>query len=238
MAIGRISGSVLKSNLTRNGVDLAFETNLLYLDVTNSRVGIGTSEPATTLHVNGNTTITGDLNLSGSFAPGQLSLSDNVITTTASNADLELSASGTGSVAIKATRIQYINPKFIIREYVLHGTTTDALETEIFVGSVSNSRIPVATNSTMNYTVDITARRTDVDGTSAGYQLKGVIDNNSGTVADVGNIYEIMVSEDDATLAVDARADNTNKSLDIFVQGTAGATFIWLACVKTYEVIE
>jgi len=38
MAIGRISGSVLKSNLTRNGVDLAFETNLLYLDVTNSRV--------------------------------------------------------------------------------------------------------------------------------------------------------------------------------------------------------
>jgi len=53
MAIGRISGSVLKSNLTRNGVDLAFETNLLYLDVTNSRVGIGTSEPATALHVNG-----------------------------------------------------------------------------------------------------------------------------------------------------------------------------------------
>jgi hypothetical protein len=39
--------------LTRNGVDLAFETNLLYLDVTNSRVGIGTSEPATTFHVNG-----------------------------------------------------------------------------------------------------------------------------------------------------------------------------------------
>ena len=53
MAIGRISGSVLKSNLTRSGVDLAFETNLLYLDVTNSRVGIGTSEPATTFHVNG-----------------------------------------------------------------------------------------------------------------------------------------------------------------------------------------
>ena len=58
MAIGRISGSVLKSNLTRNGVDLAFETNLLYLDVTNSRVGIGTSEPTSTLHVSGTTTST------------------------------------------------------------------------------------------------------------------------------------------------------------------------------------
>src|SRR5210317_1957889 len=59
MAIGRISGSVLKSNLTRNGTDLAFETNLLYLDVTNSRVGIGTSEPTTTLQVNGTATTTG-----------------------------------------------------------------------------------------------------------------------------------------------------------------------------------
>ena len=58
MAIGRISGSVLKSNLTRNGVDLAFETNLLYLDVTNSRVGIGTSEPSSALQVNGTVTAT------------------------------------------------------------------------------------------------------------------------------------------------------------------------------------
>ena len=56
MAIGRISGSMLKSNLTRNGVDLAFETNILYLDVTNARVGIGTSTPSTALHVIGTTT--------------------------------------------------------------------------------------------------------------------------------------------------------------------------------------
>ena len=58
MAIGRITGSVLKSNLTRNGVDLAFETNLLYLDVTNNRVGIGTSEPSTELTVSGTVTAT------------------------------------------------------------------------------------------------------------------------------------------------------------------------------------
>ena len=59
MAIGRISGSMLKSNLTRNGVDLAFETNILYLDVTNARVGIGTSSPSTALQVDGTTTTTG-----------------------------------------------------------------------------------------------------------------------------------------------------------------------------------
>jgi len=82
MAIGRISGSVLKSNLTRNGVDLAFETSLLYLDVTNSRVGIGTSEPSTTLHVVGDTTITGALSISGAltsntFVTNAISSSDS-----------------------------------------------------------------------------------------------------------------------------------------------------------------
>ena len=82
MAIGRISGSVLKSNLTRNGTDLAFETNLLYLDVTNSRVGIGTSEPSTALQVNGTvtaTTVAGatDLNLSAA-ANGDINIPANI----------------------------------------------------------------------------------------------------------------------------------------------------------------
>ena len=53
MAIGRISGQMLKSNLLRSGTDLAFETNLLVLDVTNSRIGIGTASPARQLHIVG-----------------------------------------------------------------------------------------------------------------------------------------------------------------------------------------
>ena len=59
MAIGRITGSMLHSNLTRNGVDLAFETNILYLDVTNQRVAIGHTSPETALHINGTTKTTG-----------------------------------------------------------------------------------------------------------------------------------------------------------------------------------
>ena len=51
MAIGRITGQMLSANLARSGTDLTFETNLLALDVTNSRVGIGTASPATTFHV-------------------------------------------------------------------------------------------------------------------------------------------------------------------------------------------
>ena len=53
MAVGRISGPLLKSNLLRNGIDLAFETDLLYLDVNNQRVGIKNANPQYELDVNG-----------------------------------------------------------------------------------------------------------------------------------------------------------------------------------------
>ena len=136
----------------------------------------------------------------------------------------------------KITQSSHSN--FVSRQYVLFGTTTNNTETEIFVGGVSDSRIPVTTNSTMNYTLDITARRTDADGYSAGYQLKGVVDNNSGTVADVGDVYEIIIAEDDSALTIDATADNTNKSLKVTVTGQSGHTYKWMCAVKTYEVIE
>jgi hypothetical protein len=43
MAIGRVSGEMLLPNLERDGVDLAVETDLLYFDVTNQRIGIRTA---------------------------------------------------------------------------------------------------------------------------------------------------------------------------------------------------
>jgi hypothetical protein len=51
--LGRISGPLLAENLLRRGTDLAFETQLLYLDVTNGRIGIHTSSPTNELQVVG-----------------------------------------------------------------------------------------------------------------------------------------------------------------------------------------
>ena len=58
MAVGRISGPLLKDNLLRDGVNLAFETDLLFLDVINGRVGIKTKTPTNELSVSGTTRTT------------------------------------------------------------------------------------------------------------------------------------------------------------------------------------
>lgn len=61
MAIGRITGPMLFRNLERQGVDLSFDGNLVYLDVINRRVGINTSTPGVEFEVVGSANITANL---------------------------------------------------------------------------------------------------------------------------------------------------------------------------------
>lgn len=56
MAVGRITGPLLASNLRRDGVDIAVETDLLYINVVDGRIGIKTDAPRTELDVNGTLT--------------------------------------------------------------------------------------------------------------------------------------------------------------------------------------
>jgi hypothetical protein len=57
MAIGRITGQMLFQNLERQGVDLQFDSNLVYLDVTNRRVGINNISPEYSFDSSGNVKI-------------------------------------------------------------------------------------------------------------------------------------------------------------------------------------
>lgn len=59
MTINRISGNILQSNLTR-GDDLAFQTNLLYINVDDHRVGINTVSTTHVLTVAGNADVSGN----------------------------------------------------------------------------------------------------------------------------------------------------------------------------------
>ena len=49
--VGRISGPLLFANLERNGIDLAFETDLIYLDVTGNKIGIRNASPSNEIQI-------------------------------------------------------------------------------------------------------------------------------------------------------------------------------------------
>ena len=125
----------------------------------------------------------------------------------------------------------------ISRTYILRCTTTGNTESELYLDT-ANTRIPVRANTTVYYSADIVARRTDATGESAGYELKGVVDNFAGTVSDVGSLYELIVAEDDVGLSVDARADDTNNTINFYVTGSTGKTIRWTALVRTTEVAQ
>ena len=54
MAIGKISGQMLQSDLVRQGVDLSIDSTLVYFDVANRRVGFNTVTPNNAISVDGN----------------------------------------------------------------------------------------------------------------------------------------------------------------------------------------
>jgi len=67
MAIGRVSGTMLVSDLDRQGTDLQFTTSnrpLVYLDFSQFRAGINTNVVTHTLTVNGNLS-TSNLQING-----------------------------------------------------------------------------------------------------------------------------------------------------------------------------
>jgi hypothetical protein len=129
MAIGRISGPLLKSNLIRDGVDLAFETDLLYLDVNNGRIGVNTASPQYDLDVSGilhatNLLIDNDVTLS------EITFSGNNIS----------SSNGTITFQASLNSPTVYHAKLIVDDFMIQG---NAISTE-----VSNSSIELIPNGT------------------------------------------------------------------------------------------
>jgi len=119
--LGRIGGQVLTDNLLRAGVDLAFETDLLYLDVTNQRIGVKDSTPVYDLDVNGNIRAT-ELTTVTQIAPGNLRLnSPNTITTSVGGIDVYINGGG-----------EIFHDRLVTSNLVLDGN---------LISSVSNSNI-------------------------------------------------------------------------------------------------
>jgi hypothetical protein len=125
MAIGRITGPLLKANLLRDGVDLAFENDLLYLDVINGRIGINTATPSTDLQVDG-TTRTTNLEVTTQATIGTtgslFTISGNTIAS--DNSIIQLVPSGTNAVVYQGKLV--VDNNLQITTNAISTTVTDA----------------------------------------------------------------------------------------------------------------
>jgi len=122
--------------------------------------------------------------------------------------------------------------------YVLRNITTTATPTEIYLdGATATQRIVMVDNSTWTYKVDVTARRTDAVGGSAGYTFTGVIKRDVGvaTCALVGAVSKTVLAETNVAWDAAVTADATNGSLKVTVTGEAAKTIRWVATVHTTE---
>ena len=133
MALGRITGPLLKNNLLRQGVDLAFETDLLYLDVINGRIGIKTTTPSTDLDINGTARAT-DLEVTNQADIATFTISGNTISS--SDSIINLTPSGVNPVVYQGT---IVTGDLQLSTNLIETTGTN---TDLVIETTSSNTIP------------------------------------------------------------------------------------------------
>lgn len=221
MALGRISGPLLKSNLLRNGVDLAFENDLLYLDVTNRRIGINTSTPSHELQVNGTIRST-TLQVTGSSTLGLINFTSNTITS--ANDQINLIAGGTNPVVYQG--------KLQVGDLQLTSNVLSTLQTNqnIVLTTTGTGAVVVNSNLTVNGNVYTQGNMT-VDGTVT---IKGNItigDADTDTIAITAGVNSDILPDTQTFLLTGAVISNTNPGVltlqtraltSVTITGTSG----------------
>ena len=197
--LGRIGGQVLTDNLLRAGVDLAFETDLLYLDVTNQRIGVRDSTPVYDLDVNSNIR-TNELTVTTQAALGNLRINaPNTITTSVGGIDVFINGGG-----------EIFHDRVTTNNLVFDGNQ---------ISSISNSNIVLDPNG--SGTVELRAN-TDITGNlavSGNITMSGNLtglgtliigDQTIDTVTINTDFTQSIIPGDDVTYAMGADAGDSS----------------------------
>ena len=143
----------------------------------------------------------------------------------------------------RATTVHYVDGNFGTAgdsrnsKYISRGTTTDATQSEIFVGGIASSRISLQNNAIMSFEVLVTATRETTFG-GAGWQFVGLLENNAGVVSILGTVTKRVMGKTTAAYDVSVDETDTNDALRIRVTGEASHTVRWMAVVNTVEVAQ
>ena len=198
--LGRIGGQVLTDNLLRAGVDLAFETDLLYLDVTNNRIGIRDSTPIYDLDVNSNIR-TNDLTVTNQAALGNLRINvPNTISTSVGGIAVFINGGG-----------EIFHDRVTTNNLVFDGN---------LISSVSNSNIVLDPNgsgtvqllSDTNITGDlVVSGNISMSGNLTGLGTLTFGDQTIDTVTINTDFTQSIIPGDDVTYAMGADAGDSSQ---------------------------
>ena len=187
MAVGRISGPLLKSNLLRNGVNLAFETNLLYLDVVNGRIGINTISPTNDLTVNGTTrTTTLEVTNQAQIATFTISGSNTI---SSSSSTINLTPSGSNPVVYQGTLSV---GQLSLSSNIIQTTGTN---TNLNITTTGTGQVIVNSNMTVNGDIHATGNITADGNITLGNASTDTVtfdaDINSNIIPQATNTYNL-----------------------------------------------
>jgi len=234
--IGKISGQILADDLIRQGTDLVFDTDLLYLDVVNRRVGVKNTGPTTGFLVSGNI-VTDDLlvaapNISPNFTTiASLKFYD----TTIQNAvgDINLTATG-------ATKYVYAPGWKTTSNLEIRTNNIQALDTDqtinfnptgigqVIVGAVGNTKNvdilgDLRTTGTLTFNGDVTFGNNDTDNIAFTADINSNIRPEQPGATELwslgtsdykwNNIYSRNVTSDTVTLSGSLLYGTTDLSL-------------------------
>jgi hypothetical protein len=129
--------------------DVNFDNNTLYVDSINNRIGVGTSTPSTTLHINGNTKVDGSLTVQNLTVNGTTTIVD---TNTQTTEQLIITNDGTGPAVI----INQLGNQPILQ---LQGTNTTVFQVlnEGLVGvgvTNPNAKVDISVNNNIGLKIN------------------------------------------------------------------------------------
>jgi hypothetical protein len=143
--------------------------------------------------------------------------------------DVTLTAtySGTGTVTLVGS-----NPGIAIYS----GDTTSTGSQELFLSGVPNSRLSISNEGILSFDALICGKDS-ITEESCAFQIRGAIENQSGTTAIIGGVGKIILGKENATFDADIVADDVNDSLQVNVTPASANSTRWAVKIDYTEVV-
>ena len=239
MAIARISGNILQDNLQR-GSNLSIQGNLLYIDVTNDRVGVGTSSPDVEFTVVGSANISANVDAGNAIVSGSVSATGNVtggnLTTGGDVTTATVTATGNVSGGNLVSSADVTTVSVTASGNVSGGNLVSSADvttaTVTATGNVSGGNITTGgdvTTSTVTASSTITATGNVSGGnitTSGAVEATGNV--SGGNLISSGSVETANITLSGTTVTSDANlsiATSSNGNVDFDVDGTGVVSF-------------